>query len=112
MIKYELLNGETVDLSINMSGILKIQKEKPELYKVYNNILSGKQSDVLLSMLPVIYVSYLCARVDDWDKLHPQIKFYDLMPYDMEEMATITEQLLRPKKTGGSAKPSSTKQKK
>lgn len=89
--KIELMNGETIKLTMNFAKIMKIKQNNPDLYNELQAIFRG-DVDPVLSPLKVLYVSYLCAN--DTVKYSEQ-QFMELVPFDLQMVNEMSARLLQ-----------------
>ena len=93
----ELTNGKVVKLTLNFARLLKIKTENIQTYEDFMRIIQGKDFDPLLDALKVIYVGYLCANIDN-DEILEENEFYELVPFDIEEINIKAGLLIQSKK--------------
>ena len=84
--KLQLLNGDTVELTLNFARLLYLRANGYEKeVKAAMNAINGTTLD-MLDMPFLFYGAYLCATEEP---KYTQAQFIDLMPWDMEEISTI-----------------------
>ena len=90
----KLTNGETVKLSLNFARLLAVKNKRPKLYEDLMRILQYKDFDIVFDSLKVLYVGYLCARVND-DEAMTEEEFMELVPFDLEKINILAGKLIQ-----------------
>lgn len=109
MVKLELQNGNTVDLSLNFLALAKLKNLDEKAYTEYFDALNGKK-DKIFTNVQVVYTAYLCAliKTDSFDDSRMTYNdFIGQLPEDTFEILSLGDKLLNPKKAKGSAERSS-----
>ena len=97
MIKYQLNNNETVELSLSFGKLNLLKKLNRELYEQTNKILYGKSEDIL-DLVTMVYVAYWCGNYGKTENLYKEEDFYDLVDFDALELKRVFTELTQPKK--------------
>lgn len=95
-----LTNGETVKLTLNFELLLKIKNKYPDEYELFGNfVLFGqeKKDADFFDLVQVVYTAYLCANIDDREKLTKE-EFIKLLPFDIKMITRLQQELLGFKK--------------
>ena len=90
----KLTNGETVKLTLNFARLLAVKNKRPKLYEDLMRILQYKDFDIVFDSLKVLYVGYLCARVND-DEVMTEEEFMELVPFDLEKINILAGKLIQ-----------------
>ena len=90
----KLTNGETVKLSLNFARLLAVKNKRPKLYEDLMRILQYKDFDIVFDSLKVLYVGYLCARVNV-DEAMTEEEFMELVPFDLEKINILAGKLIQ-----------------
>ena len=93
----ELNNGEVVKLTLNFARLLNIKNNREDLYQRLMSILQGKELDMIMDSLTVLYVGYLCANLDSEQVLSEE-EFMDMVPFDLELINVLAGKLIMSKK--------------
>lgn len=93
--KLELLDGETVELTLNFARMLYLRANgyKKEV-EAAMQVVNGKELD-MLEMPYFYYAAYLCANTEI---KYTQEEFIALVPWDLEEAVTLFSNLNSKKK--------------
>lgn len=94
--KLELNNGSTINLTLNLKRLLLLKSKHPDLYKEVNSVII-KGAEDLFEFIKVIYVAYLCALESGAEEMSFDT-FLDVIPQEFNVLATITANLINPKK--------------
>ena len=94
-LNFELTNGVSVKLTLNFASLLKVKAQYPDIYEGSSKIiLYGKESQAdLFDFLNVIYTAYLCANIDNTNKLDKET-FYSLVPFNLSLLMETQNKLL------------------
>ena len=93
----ELLNGETVKLTLNFARLLKIKNDQPKVYDSFMKVLNNKEFDIVFDSLTVLYTGYLCANINN-ESILSEDEFYENIPFDLEVINVVAGQLVQGKK--------------
>lgn len=98
-VDFTLNNRETVKLSLNFKGLLKIKSNYSEEYEDFNKVVTGsRRGDAdFFEVLSVIYVAYLCANLDNKDR-YTKEEFLNLVPLNITLINNTQNKLLGIKK--------------
>ena len=91
----ELTNGEVVKLTLNFAKLLSIKNNREDLYTRFMTILNGKDVDIIIDSLTVLYVGYLCANSG---QVLSEEEFMGLVPFDLELINVMAGNLIMSKK--------------
>lgn len=107
--KLELLDGNTVELTLNFKKLLWLRANGyEEEVKAAMRAISGKELD-FLEMPYLFYAAYLCAVAEP---AYTQDEFIGVVPFDMESVANAYANLISKKKAEASQMRSSAANKK
>lgn len=95
--KIVLTNGQEIKLTLNFARLLKVKNENKEIYERYNNVILNGTKDIF-DMIDVIYTAYLCANVDNKDKILSYDRITELLPHSTNLLANKINALTTSKK--------------
>ena len=93
----ELIDGQTIKMTLNFARLLKIKNDQPQIYDRFMKVLSNKEFDIISDSLTVLYVGYLCASIGN-ESILSEDDFTELIPFDLELINTKAGQLIQGKK--------------
>ena len=93
----ELIDGQTIKMTLNFARLLKIKNDQPIIYDRFMKVLSNKEFDIISDSLTVLYVGYLCANIGN-ESILAEDDFTELIPFDLELINTKAGQLIQGKK--------------
>lgn len=98
-VKYTLIDGTTVELTLAFFLLKVLESKKPEIVDRYYKIMSKQQKDMRESdIITVIYTAYCCANVFSDEELFDEDTFTILMGSDRVSLRGITNRLVGAKK--------------
>ena len=101
-VKLELLDGNTVELTLNFKMLLYLRANgHEEEVKTAMKAINGAKVD-FLEMPALFYAAYLCALPAGEKPAYSQDEFIGVMPFDMEKVANAFATLISEKKTARS----------
>ncbi len=92
----ELVNGDTVELTLNFKKLLNVRNKKKDLYKRYNKIIMEGMTDAF-DVITILYTAYLCG-LDNIDEGMTEEMFMESVPQYVYELNEVAEKLVKPKK--------------
>lgn len=92
----ELINGNTIKLTLNLKRLLILKTNHRDLYREVSGIIM-KGSDDMLDMVKILYASYLCALETGVEEMSYDT-FLDVVPQDFGTISSIAGDLISPKK--------------
>lgn len=95
-IDYELNNGNTIKLTLNLKRLLNLKTTHKEQYDKANRIITRGAVDIF-DMVEIIYTAYLCALESGLDAM-PYETFLDVIPQNIDEIIQVVDSLISPKK--------------
>lgn len=93
----ELVDGQTIKMTLNFARLLKVKNDQPQIYDRFMKVLQNKDFDIISDSLAVLYVGYLCANVGN-ESVMTEDEFVELMPFDLELINVKAGQLIQGKK--------------
>ena len=96
VVKFKLMNGEEVGLTLTFRKLNLLKSVNNGLYNKFNKILTGK-SEEILDLITVLYVAYWCENYGN-DEMLTEADFIDLTPFDVGEIRRVFQVLTQPKK--------------
>lgn len=93
----ELMNGESIKMTLNFARLLKIKADQPQIYDRFMKVLQNKEFDIVFDSLTVLYTGYLCANIGN-ESILSEEEFVELIPFDLELINTKAGQLIQSKK--------------
>lgn len=93
----ELIDGQTIKMTLNFARLLKVKNDQPQIYDRFMKVLQNKDFDIISDSLAVLYVGYLCANVSN-ESVMTEDEFVELMPFDLELINVKAGQLIQGKK--------------
>lgn len=105
----ELINGKTVNLTLNFKKLLNVKNKKKDLYKRYNKAIIEGMTDTF-DVITILYTAYLCC-LDDIDTAMTEETFMEMVPPYVGELNKIARNLVSPKKQEASEKHSEAEKK-
>lgn len=100
-IDFELINGDTVPLTISWGLLYQVRSKSKADYERYSKMVSAGVKDDVLGYVTIIYMGYLCAYIQQNGKPDGAMSekdFLDLVPNDMELVVKTANALLSPKR--------------
>ncbi len=104
VIKYDLIDGSRIEMTMTYGKLLKARTKYPEAYEDYNKVEMGGAKDIF-SFIDVIYMAYLCANMEN-DKVMKKDEFIEKLNPNRKELLGAYNALMYPKKKTVSDAPS------
>lgn len=97
-VKYTLIDGTTVDLTLAFALLKALEGQNPELTERYYKITSKSQKEMReQDVVTILYTAYACANFDD-PCMHDEEVFTILLGSDRISLGGVFEQLMGSKK--------------
>lgn len=92
----ELMNGETVELTLNFRRLLEVRNKRKTVYEKYNKVIMQGTKDSF-DVLAVIYTAYLCG-LDNVEDGMPEDEFMNEVPPYIMTLNALARDLVSAKK--------------
>ena len=97
-VKYNLINGDEVKLTLAFALLKELEKRHPDLATRYFKIQGKKDAEIReYDMVTILYTAYVCANFDDPDMMPEEI-FAILLGSDRFSLRGVFNQLMGAKK--------------
>ena len=93
----ELVNGETVGLTLTFARLYRLRACNPQIYEKYNRIMMDGAKDTF-DFLRIIYTAYICSNLEKIDDCMSFEDFIELAPFDMNKLMTLSKSIISSKK--------------
>lgn len=102
-VKYTLIDGSTVDLTLAFALLKALEGAKPDLAERYYKITSKSEKEWKEhDIVTILYTAYSCANLDNPEALDEEV-FEILMGSDRFSLRGLFNRLMGAKKKPGSA---------
>jgi len=95
-MSYELNNGDTIKLTLNLKRLLMLKSTNKNQYDKANRIITRGAVDIF-DMVDIIYTAYLCALENNKEAI-PYETFIDIIPQNIDKIIQTVDSLISPKK--------------
>lgn len=96
-IKFELLNGDVVNLGISFAKLKLLKSVNADLYQDWLDFSNGKKNEVI-DLPTFVYIAYWCFNYGGLEPLMNQEQFESLVPFDIALLKRTFNLLMYPKK--------------
>ena len=96
IIKFDLIDGTQIDMTLTYGKLLKARAKYPEEYETFNKIDMNGAKDVF-DFVDVVYMGYLCANMES-EHIMSKDEFMDRITPNRKDIMKAYSELLYPKK--------------
>ena len=96
-IDYELNDGNSIKLTLNLKKLLVLKSSNPEIYDSANRIIIRGVTDIF-DLVSMLYAAYLCGLNNLEESPMSYDTFMGAIPQNIDKMILTVDALISPKK--------------